>query len=184
MDIRAWIQGVVAEERHDRLDKLAITGFLHPRDSGRDPLVRCRNLSHSSIGSFLDPINPPSEGSLAKGDNINRPISLQSISLSTLSAIPGASELDGNDKDDKKYTRRLRRKTRPDLYILKPDRKGDDTKWQTNRKRKKKQPDAKLIRKRKKLLPDAARVKDFHAENVSTERLTVSVHDFIFVVRC
>jgi hypothetical protein len=179
MDIREWLQGVVAEEQRGRLEELAIPGFLHPRDIERDPLVKCRKFTHSSVSTFLDPVCPPSHGILAKGNSIKNPISLPSTTVASPSAISRCSQLEEDHNDDNEYTRKPRRKTRPDFYDPKPEQKEVDAQWQTNRKRKKKRSDGKIASKRKKPQPETARIKDFHAENVCNDRLTVSLVDFV-----
>jgi hypothetical protein len=175
MDIRGWLQGIVADEQRGSLDNLGVAPFLLPKDNGQDQVLKSRKFNCYRASSILDAAQPRSQREVEKTNAKKRPISPPSITqfndCEPLEDSPSPEEADGSDHH--KYTRRLRRKTRPDLYDSKPDSKCNDNQEQPKRKRKKKNLDQGTTSKRLKLSTVSTRARDFHAENVCTERLTV-----------
>jgi hypothetical protein len=186
MDIRGWLQGIVAEEQRGRPEDLAFPPFLRSRDNGDDPLVKSRKFHKpTNASSFLEPAKAPAWGGSVKGDHLKHPKSLSSIT--GFAAANSRVESLGTgvvENHTDKYTKQPRRKTRPDLYNCKTDSGGHDDRKQSSRKRKKPQNDEKRTRKKRRLQPESMQARNFHADNVTTERLTVRIPLDTCISRC
>jgi hypothetical protein len=175
MDIKGWLQGIVAEEQRGRPRDQAVPLFLRSRDNGGDPLVKSRKFhKHTSISSTLEPAKPPAQVGSVKEHPVKHPKSLSTVTSLAASSSPGdslgASVVD-NPTD--KFIKQPRRKTRIDLYDQKADPRRDGNRKQSSRKKKKPQKDESRTRKKRRLQPESMRIRSFHADNVTTERLTV-----------
>jgi hypothetical protein len=178
MDIHGWLLGVTEEKQRGEPDLIIPPSFLQPNDGGFDRLERSHRARKTKASSFLDPAEPPLLSTIYPR-NWKRPISRYSSSgdAESLASHISSSGKKSSRTDDK-YTRKPRRKTRPDLYEPKP--------IQEKRKRKSKNRDPvngsderpkrkehyKSRKKSRQLKPAVER--DFHANNVRTRRLTVS----------
>lgn len=179
MDIHGWLLGVTKEEQRGKPDQITPPSFLQPKDGGLDPLERSHRPRKTTASSFLDPAEPPLHYSTAYPRNEKRPISHSSSSSAVESLASNISRPGKNyPETDGKYTRQPRRKTRPDLYepkLVKEKRKRRSKKRDPandgdERPKRNEQPKAR--KKSRQLNPAAER--DFHADNVHTNRLTVS----------
>jgi hypothetical protein len=177
MDIDKWLEGtVVAAERTTLPDQLGFPALLHPtykpavERSARRYGKRMRHSADSSILEPLEPVAAPSRRKLvlAHGSEHMPP------SRQDHGRAPSSAHRAESDANSVHYQRKPRRKTRPERYEAKTAEEPAEDRGKHERKRGKKDKDAKHARKRqedKSGLADI--VQTFHAKNVPRERLTV-----------
>lgn len=171
MDIRDWVQGVVAGEESDAPARLGLSRFLQPRQQ-RDPEagenVRKRKRS-SGGGSFLEKPASPAPPRSSAGVKPPRPSPI---------LVPGLARMSDShsiDKSSDRYRRKPRHRTRVERYDH-IERHGKQDKSKQDKIKQSAKQSGKVKRKEysSQKKPDAARIRDFRAKNVANDRLTVS----------
>jgi len=163
MDIHGWLQGVTSEEQTVGLDKLDIPDFLIPKDKRANPFVQPSRVNHANASSILEPakLSNPSKG-------IKEHVVKDKIS------VLSSQGLRSSDKDSvavqEKYSKQPRRKTRPEIYDSKRATTLPKSAKVSDKKRKKPKDVETKKKKRRLEVPDT---REFVAENVCANRLTV-----------
>lgn len=182
MDIKKWLDETVQPAEQPTLpEQLGFPAFLDPKEKHAVGLSARRvgtQRRPSADSSILRAVAPAAAPFKRTHDHTRRGEDRES-SHHASSRAPSAQNEPESDRDSKRYQRKPRRKTRADRYEPKPGKESNGvSKKDSNRKRKTKDDKnpkpSKTRRRDKSAVADV--VHNFHANNVSRERLTVCIH--------